>query len=303
MSKNYKQFYTDSNYFQSFRKLSFENPWELFNFRTTASYQLCWHTLNREMTMSEYDGNCFEDLILLYQQKDDEFSRLIYSYYRSDQSVSNFDCSLFSFCPDVCCNHTDILEKHNIIYDSKLENYFTAYINFFAFSSLSELFITETSNDVLNIFTFTLTDLKNNLIANGLIVDEKCKEDDNNPCKGFGNSACKLSFYDNKNIKDLKHNSINVTCECESGFFYSSQTDSCQDIDECELDSINHSCSRFEMSLNTYGSYVCLCPNGYKLNQSGKCEADEKTTLYDQVIKEIISINNNELEKLDENNL
>ncbi len=227
--------------------------------------------------MSKYDGNCFKDAIYFRQENNDELNQLVYSYYHNDNLLFDFDCSLFSFCPDVCCNHSNILIKHNLTHDNDIQSIVKKYF---------EIYIKMLVGYGDELADYVLI-IENYLTAFNSIVSDKCREDEQNPCKGFGDSNCKLSLYDNKNINDLKKSLINVTCQCQSGFFYSSQTDLCQDIDECESD-LNNNCSKFkdQMCLNTYGGYVCLCHNGFKLNQSGRCEPDQ--TLYDQVIKSII---------------
>ena len=247
------------------------------------------------MVMRKYDGvaNCFKEAIFLQQENNYRLNQLVFSYYKNDDYINDFDCSLFSFCPDVCCNHTDILVKNNIIFETRLKEYFRTYTKLLALASMGV--ISDYFTEMLDLAFLDILEMESNLTKISSKIIEKCKEDDENPCKGFGNSTCQLSFHDNKNMNDLKKNSINVTCECDPGFYYSSQTDSCQDIDECES-SLDNICYKYkdQMCLNTFGGYICLCRNnGYKLNKStGLCQRDE-ITIYDRVIEKLNSIETN----------
>ncbi|CAH3023118.1 unnamed protein product, partial [Porites evermanni] len=52
-------------------------------------------------------------------------------------------------------------------------------------------------------------------------------------------------------------------CDCGiTGLFYDPQDRNCKDIDECSDGSFE--CNPLASCINTYGSYACICPDGYK---------------------------------------
>lgn len=66
--------------------------------------------------------------------------------------------------------------------------------------------------------------------------------------------------------------------KCDDGFILNS-ADSCEDIDECELE--HKYCKSFEKCTNTPGSFNCslnvVCPKGYEFNyDSSRCEGERK---------------------------
>ncbi|XP_044256252.1 fibulin-1-like [Tribolium madens] len=57
---------------------------------------------------------------------------------------------------------------------------------------------------------------------------------------------------------------------CPTGFRYSSQTNSCIDIDECSED--NQACDSSQECYNSIGSYICKCKPGFNKDfQTGAC--------------------------------
>lgn len=58
-------------------------------------------------------------------------------------------------------------------------------------------------------------------------------------------------------------------CSCENGYRLYSDNISCVDIDECSYPDSNVSCSH--ECLNQVGSYRCVCPEGYILNDPYNC--------------------------------
>ena len=61
---------------------TFEDLWQLFNFRATASYYLCWFTLNRNPLFKKFKPNVCNVTGLI---------------------TEDFKCAEESFCPDPCC--------------------------------------------------------------------------------------------------------------------------------------------------------------------------------------------------------
>lgn len=58
-----------------------------------------------------------------------------------------------------------------------------------------------------------------------------------------------------------------ASCQCARGFVLSRDLRTCTDIDECKT--MRGRCE-FECR-NTYGSFQCLCPTGWALNDGGRC--------------------------------
>jgi hypothetical protein len=193
----------------------FDNLLQIFNFRVTASYYLCYHALNREPIMEYFGKSCNEAVFTK-----DSSNRIIINKHYNDSYTFNsrnvekpFECALFSFCPDTCC-HRAFTNKKNTTSNLK------------------------TSQEWLQLCTLT------------------------NPCSNFGNGVCELSNNENKNIDDLKLNKINITCQCKSGYRYNNHFKDCLDIDECN--EMSHNCFGFkQVCLNTIGSFICLCDDGY----------------------------------------
>lgn len=72
-----------------------------------------------------------------------------------------------------------------------------------------------------------------------------------------------MSAYENTNLNDLKRNIINVSCECDIGYRYIAKARECVDIDECLENGKNVCAVQGKMCLNTLGSYVCVCAQGF----------------------------------------
>lgn len=72
---------------------TFEDFWQLFNFRATASYYLCWYTLRRNPLFKNFYKN---------------YCSIIHSKLSLD-----FKCAQISFCPDPCCGKLYPLMKKN----------------------------------------------------------------------------------------------------------------------------------------------------------------------------------------------
>ncbi|XP_060526923.1 uncharacterized protein LOC132702357 [Cylas formicarius] len=75
----------------------FEGPLERFQWRTTASYYMCWYTMNEVPDLEHIGERC------------DNFAYCLDISFgptnedpRADDSIP-FACALYSFCPDPCC--------------------------------------------------------------------------------------------------------------------------------------------------------------------------------------------------------
>lgn len=76
----------------------FQGPLERFQWRTTASYYMCWFTTNQVPDLQHLHESC------------DNFANCLNSDYgihnndpRAEDNFS-YSCALYSFCPDPCCS-------------------------------------------------------------------------------------------------------------------------------------------------------------------------------------------------------
>ncbi|XP_035392059.1 hemicentin-1 [Electrophorus electricus] len=105
-------------------------------------------------------------------------------------------------------------------------------------------------------------------------------EGDGETCpKGFVLDEDSYCSDDDECAADMpcSHTCTNIlggfSCTCSSGYSISTQTNSCQDIDECAQGS--HMCHHNQKCVNTVGHYRCeaLCGPGFKPNAAGSnCE-------------------------------
>ena len=58
--------------------------------------------------------------------------------------------------------------------------------------------------------------------------------------------------------------------DCQSGYKADSRTSKCVDIDECTQGT--HDCSQGQRCINRPGSFICNCPEGYRLSSGDKCQ-------------------------------
>lgn len=76
----------------------FKDKWQLFNFRATASYYLCWYTLNKNPIFSYFLINsCIEPYVI-----QSEKGQILFEFYDFKAKLK-FGCAEVSFCPDLCC--------------------------------------------------------------------------------------------------------------------------------------------------------------------------------------------------------
>lgn len=67
----------------------------------------------------------------------------------------------------------------------------------------------------------------------------------------------------------IYNGSLSSVCECEPGFRFEKESNSCVDIDECE-ESRNNCDPASAVCVNTEGSYRCECAEGYE-GEGGVC--------------------------------
>ncbi|KAK7482987.1 hypothetical protein BaRGS_00025764, partial [Batillaria attramentaria] len=64
------------------------------------------------------------------------------------------------------------------------------------------------------------------------------------------------------------------TCSCLDGYRLN-LTDTCEDIDECEEDSVLNTCDSLEQCMNVPGSFYCECSGGYRRANNTCADIDE----------------------------
>lgn len=75
----------------------FEGPLERFQWRTTASYFMCWYSMKDEPSLMHFNESC------------DNFAECLseeFGFSNNDPRANDsnpFSCALYSFCPDPCC--------------------------------------------------------------------------------------------------------------------------------------------------------------------------------------------------------
>lgn len=97
----------------------FESRLALFQYRATAMYWMCYHTLTEQFLLANFGkdhcGNSYVDVKVDFQTHS---KLLIYSGYSQDYRTNDsipFACAQWSFCPDVCCGKIAGI-KHTTFY-------------------------------------------------------------------------------------------------------------------------------------------------------------------------------------------
>lgn len=78
---------------------------ELFQYRTTATYFMCWYTMKRDEILMNHMGekNCLENL---HRVKEKEWADLDTTDYRNGTYGYPWLCAEIQFCPDPCYGRT-----------------------------------------------------------------------------------------------------------------------------------------------------------------------------------------------------
>ncbi|XP_058456120.1 fibrillin-2-like [Malaya genurostris] len=79
---------------------------------------------------------------------------------------------------------------------------------------------------------------------------------------------CELGRH--KCSHDCRNTPGSYRCECPPGLTLSTDSQTCDDVDECEQPADGDLCGDLQCS-NTYGSYKCVCPEGKELDEYGIC--------------------------------
>lgn len=77
----------------------FQGPIERFQWRTTASYYMCWYTMNEVPNLARLGEKCDNFAACL----DGKFGAYNHDPRANDEN--DYSCSRYSFCPDLCCPH------------------------------------------------------------------------------------------------------------------------------------------------------------------------------------------------------
>ncbi|XP_030762009.1 uncharacterized protein LOC115886845 [Sitophilus oryzae] len=196
---------TDFNYAPPF-----DGPLERYQWRSTASYYMCWFTMNEIDDLKHIGENC------------DNFAYCMDMSFgprhndpRADDSTP-FECARYSFCPDPCCSnkHLDNIERcwnneENPCFDENAPGQRDC--------SVSKSENIDFTNLILNRWNVSCNCPNKGYIWSslyGICVDiNECSDTKNPPCAESGQSCLNLPG--------------SYECICQWGYFYSPQKQSC----------------------------------------------------------------------------
>lgn len=215
----------------------FKNVREMFLFRQTAMYFLCWHTLRRDdyLKFTNPFVTCLEYLGFVH-----ELSR----FQRAEILAEGLMFDAYLFIPRVVLDLRDITKMHE-------------------------------SDPFMCAKLWFCPDPCYGRKSRGNYTTTEPKEDTGNPCHYLPKGHCWIDMWGgNNNFKDLIKNRMNVSCDCKSykkGFRWNNRFSICVDIDECHEKKFN--CDSYKVCRNTVSSYICTCPRGFTENtETMKCE-------------------------------
>lgn len=81
----------------------FKNKLEKFQYRSTASYFMCYYTLRRSTILQKLNSGSCQYNRGSFDLEAGKFTYDIPSLDHRAVNDMNFSCALLSFCPDVCC--------------------------------------------------------------------------------------------------------------------------------------------------------------------------------------------------------
>ena len=117
MKKNFNLSSHDLNRLENInlQKFPFKTVHEMFNFRASASYYLCWYTLNMHPLFVTFSEPCNG----IYLS-----SNGMQNLYYDHKAKSNnpYSCAELSFCPDPCCSKS-FIEEPPIFKNASDNNY------------------------------------------------------------------------------------------------------------------------------------------------------------------------------------
>jgi len=96
---------------KTYRQLQFQpfvNTLEQFQYRATASYFMCYFTLQRMDILKRFGEPCELGTAKINRDFASGGDLLVSPQNLTDyraKDLEDFDCSFLSFCPDICCGH------------------------------------------------------------------------------------------------------------------------------------------------------------------------------------------------------
>jgi hypothetical protein len=189
--------------FEDNRLYPFEEYMAMFNFRATASYYLCWYTLNKNPLFKHFNRECMStsEAYLNRNQKHIKF-------YNDYNDQVEFGCSELSFCPDFCCSkafHDPSYEHFNDNWKDRCETHLTNPCLEFDIKSCK---LSKYSNKIL-------TDVQNNRIS----FECHCKDGlryDSNSKQCLDIDECLEGIHDCRGPKQTCLNTYgSFECHCE----------------------------------------------------------------------------------------
>ena len=92
----------------------------MFNFRTMASYYLCWYTLNRHPLFVSFSEPCTDNYLSSNNKRILYYDFLAYS-------KRPYACAELSFCPDPCCSKSFV--ENPPVFQHKSEESYQFWLN------------------------------------------------------------------------------------------------------------------------------------------------------------------------------
>ena len=215
-----------------FHKHPFSSNELMYNFRASAAYYLCWHTLQSSVHLaqpanshciSSANANVNATLLLLQQQH--------------GSSPLSFDCAEYAFCPHTCC--------HTSFASSKLRRHFFYALNTTKLKSLCSQFVAQ--NPCQNLTNANDAFCRLSHTHNNNLADLK---------RGIINVTCDCKpGYEYSN-------ELNACIDIDECLLATTTTN--HGRSECSDESNTKTC------VNLPGAYACLCRAGFQMVTSAE---------------------------------
>lgn len=229
----------------------FAGPLERFQWRTTASYYMCWYTMLETPELEHFGDHCDNFAACL----DSGFGPNNWDVRAND--TKPFACSLYSFCPDPCCpfKHLNRFEDcwdepENPCFRLNTQGHRNCFLNF--------SFNIEMNDLVLNRFNVTCACPQKGYIWSSLygfcIDSDECENNEMHNCD-HKSEACLNSIGSYK-------------CVCKWGYIWSSRHKKCVNSAALELIKIDRGAEKqnktvgfFQKVLKFFGKSGCVTFN------------------------------------------